>query len=62
MKAKQIIGHILTPVISFYLLVIGARGLETFGIGWLWVVLFFTGAFLIGFQTKTLLVYFSGNK
>ena len=62
MKAKQIIWIILSPILSFYLLVIGVRGLDTFGTGWLWLGLFFAGAFLIGFQTKTLLVYFSGNK
>ena len=48
----------LTPAISFYLLVIGVRGLDTFGTGWLWLGLLFTGAFLIGFQTKSLLVIF----
>ena len=62
MKAKQIIGHILTPVISFYILVIGVRGLDTFGTGWLWLGLLFAGAFLIGFQTKSLLVIFFGNQ
>ena len=52
----------LTPAISFYLLVIGVRGLDTFGTGWLWLGIFFTGAFLIGFQTKALLVIFFDSK
>jgi hypothetical protein len=62
MKAKKLIWNLISPAISFYLLVIGMRGLDTFGTGWLWLGLFFTGAFLIGFQTKSLLVIFFGNK
>jgi len=62
MKAKQIIWNILSPILSFYLLVIGVRGLDTFGTGWLWLGLLFTGAFLIGFQTKSLLVIFFDSK
>jgi hypothetical protein len=62
MKAKQLIWNLISPAISFYLLVIGVRGLDTFGTGWLWLGFFFSGAFLIGFQTKSLLAIFFTSK
>ncbi len=54
MKARHIVGHIFFALLSIFSLLIGLAGIEEFGSGWLWIGLFFFGAFVLGFQSRVL--------
>lgn len=56
MKARQIVGHIFLAWLSIFMVLLGLVGIEEFGFEWLWIALFFFGAFILGIQTHFLYV------
>jgi hypothetical protein len=54
MRAKHIIGHIFFAYLAFLNLIIGIAGIDEFGAAWLWLGIFFSGAFILGLQTHLL--------
>ena len=54
MAARRIVGHVFFAYLSFIFLKIGVAGIDEYGAGWLWLVLFFLGAFTLGLQTNLL--------
>ena len=54
MKARHIVGHLFLAWISFLVVLIGFVGIDEFGSEWLWIGMFFIGAFTLGFQSRVL--------
>jgi hypothetical protein len=54
MKARHIVGHIFFAWLSIFNVLIGLAGIDEFGSGWLWIGMFFIGAFTLGFQSRVL--------
>lgn len=54
MKARYIVGHLFLAWVSFLLVLIGFVGIDEFGSEWLWIGMFFTGTFCLGFQAGVL--------
>ena len=56
MKARHIVGHLFLAWVSFLVVLIGFVGIDEFGSEWLWIGMFFTGSFVLGFQSRMLYV------
>jgi hypothetical protein len=54
MAARCIVAHVFFAYLSFIFLKIGVACIDEYGAGWLWLVLFFSGAFTLGLQTNLL--------
>ena len=54
MKARYIVGYLFLAWVSFLLVLIGFAGIDEFGSEWLWIGMFFTGSFVLGFQIRVL--------
>ena len=54
MKARHIVGHIFFAWLSIFSALIGLAGIDEFGSEWLWIGMFFSGAFILGFQSRVL--------
>jgi hypothetical protein len=54
MKARHIVGHIFLAWLSIFNVLIGLAGIDEFGFEWLWIGMFFMGAFVLGFQSRVL--------
>jgi hypothetical protein len=54
MKARYIVGHIFFAWVSFLSVLIGFVGVDEYGSEWLWIGMFFTGTFCLGFQARVL--------
>jgi hypothetical protein len=54
MKARYIVGYLFLAWVSFLLVLIGLAGIDEFGSEWLWIGMFFFGAFILGFQSRVL--------
>jgi hypothetical protein len=56
MKARHIVEHLFLAWVSFLVVLIGFVGIDEFGSEWLWIGMFFTGSFVLGFQSRMLYV------
>jgi len=54
MKARYIVGYLFLSWVSFLLVLIGFAGIDEFGSESLWIGMFFTGSFVLGFQARVL--------
>ena len=61
MAATRIVGHVFFTYLSFIFLK-GIAGIDEYGAGWRWLVLFFSGAFTLGLQTNLLRAKISAER
>jgi len=54
MKARHVVGHIFFTWLSIFSVLVGLAGIDQFGFEWLWIGIFFSGSFILGFQSRVL--------
>ena len=46
--AKEVLSIVFMSMLAFYGAIIATRGLDTFGTGWLWLVMLWTSGLIVG--------------
>jgi hypothetical protein len=46
--AKEVLSIVFMAMLAFYGAIIGTRGLDEFGTGWLWLIVLWTSGLIVG--------------
>lgn len=46
--AREVLALIFSAMCAFYISIVATRGLDTFGTGWLWLIMLWSSGLIVG--------------